>query len=481
MKSIKKYILVGAMLAGTLMAEAQEANRSGYFLDGYIYRHELNPAFAPERNFIAIPGIGDISAGVMSNMGVNTFLYKQDNGQLTTFLNQSVNANDFLGKLSNINKTTFNFGVPIIAFGTRGFGGYNTFSFGVHADGGVSLPKDLFTFMKVGQTGADTQYSMKDIRVKASAYAEIALGHQHKINKELSIGAKVKFLLGLGYFDANVKQLDVTLGHNKWAVEAQGEMSVSAKGLNIPTNAESGKELDNPSKQNQLDYDGIDYSLSDIGLAGFGVAFDLGATYDMSRFVDGLTLSASLLDLGGIKWKNTITATTPQTSWSFDGFKNIALNDNQEAKGNQSLDDQLDDMWDDLEDCINFEKEGSTGTRKTSLAATFELGAEYKMPFYKRLTGGFLFTQRFAGQFSWTEGRFSANIKPIKWFDFSVNYGASTYGSSFGWMLNLHPDGLDLFIGSDHQIFKVTPQYVPVGKASAQITVGLTIAFGARK
>lgn len=49
----------------------------------------------------------------------------------------------------------------------------------------------------------------------------------------------------------------------------------------------------------------------------------------------------------------------------------------------------------------------------------------------------------------------------MKWFDATVNYGASTYGSSFGWMINFHPKGFNFFIGSDHQFFSVTPQFVP--------------------
>lgn len=102
------------------------------------------------------------------------------------------------------------------------------------------------------------------------------------------------------------------------------------------------------------------------------------------------------------------------------------------------------------------------------------------MPFYQKLTGGFLFTHRFAGCFSWTEGRFSANYKPTRRFDMAVNYGASTFGASFGWMLNFHPRGYTFFIGSDHQFFKVTPQplSLPVGKASMQINLGMSITFG---
>ncbi len=60
----------------------------------------------------------------------------------------------------------------------------------------------------------------------------------------------------------------------------------------------------------------------------------------------------------------------------------------------------------------------------------------------------------------------------------SVNYAASTFGSSLGWMLNFHPSGYTFFIGSDHQFFNITPQSIPVGKATMQLNLGMSITFG---
>lgn len=469
-------MLAGLFAIGALGLQAQEASRSGYFLEGYNFRHQLNPAFAPEQNYVSIPALGNLGIGAMSNVGVNTFLYKMPNGDLTTFMNSSVGADEFLGKLKNNNKITANVNLTVLSGGFRAFKGYNTITLSLRSDLGVNLPKDLFTFMKMGQTGPDTHYDFGDIRLKADAYAEIALGHQHKITNELNVGAKVKFLLGAGNVDAHINNMNVAMGYDKWQVRADGQLNMAVNGLKVPTNLESGKELDKPNMHNQIDYDGID--LDSFGLSGFGLGFDLGATYDMHKFVPGLTLSAALTDLGFISWKHNVNAATPGTMWTFDGFRNIALDSDQPDYEQNKLDQQLDDMWDDLKDCANFERKSENGSRTTALNATFTLGAEYKMPFYQKLTGGFLFTHRFAGCFSWTEGRFSANYKPTRWFDMAVNYGASTFGSSFGWMLNFHPSGYTFFIGSDHQFFKVTPQFLPVGKASMQINLGMSITFG---
>lgn len=45
-------------------------------------------------------------------------------------------------------------------------------------------------------------------------------------------------------------------------------------------------------------------------------------------------------------------------------------------------------------------------------------------------------------------------------------------------MINFHPKGFNFFIGSDHQFFSVTPQFVPVGHATANINLGFNVTFG---
>ena len=67
-------MVAGVIAAGAFVGSAQEASRSGYFLEGYNFRHQLNPAFAPENNYVAIPVLGNLGVGLSSNVGVNTFI-----------------------------------------------------------------------------------------------------------------------------------------------------------------------------------------------------------------------------------------------------------------------------------------------------------------------------------------------------------------------------------------------------------------------
>lgn len=143
MDNINKYIFAAAIAFGAFGLNAQEASRSGYFLEGYNFRHQLNPAFAPEQNYVSVPALGNFGVGLMSNVGVNTFLYKMPNGDLTTFMNSTVGADEFIGKLKNNNKITANINLALLSGGFRAFNGYNTVTLSVRSDVGVNLPKDL--------------------------------------------------------------------------------------------------------------------------------------------------------------------------------------------------------------------------------------------------------------------------------------------------------------------------------------------------
>lgn len=476
MRHLKSYF-AAIMLASTctVASSAQEALRSAYFLEGYNYRHELNPAFAPERNYVSFPVLGNLSLGFNSNVGLSTFLYPM-NGELATFMHPDVSASEFLGKLRNVNHIQQELDLTILSFGFRGFGGYNTFSLGVRENIGMSLPKDLFTFMKLGQDGTTSHYNFKNIGINANAMAEVAFGHSRQILPQLRVGAKLKFLLGVGDANIRISDMDVTLGDEKWSVRADGEMDICAgDGLKVPTYAESGKHYDNPDDANLIDWDGLDYDK--FGLSGFGAAIDLGATYQLHP---DLEISASVLDLGFVSWSNAVHAKTGTTTWEFDGFKDVAIDKNSPNYETNKFDQQLENLGNDLEDAVEFHRLSDGGSRTSGIGATITVGAAYTAPFYRGLKGGLLFTQRIDGLHSWTEGRISANLIPVSFFDLSVNYALSTFGSSLGWIINIHPKGFNLFVGSDFTFYKVTPQFVPVNNLNANVQFGINFTFGSK-
>ena len=145
---------------------------------------------------------------------------------------------------------------------------------------------------------------------------------------------------------------------------------------------------------------------------------------------------------------------------------------------NSDLARHFDDLSDQVQELFNFREDASGKTKNTtSLAAKLAIGAEYKVPVYEKLSFGFLFTHSFQKHHSWSEGRFSANLTPVSWFDAAVSAAFSTYGTSMGWLVNFHPKGFNLFLGSDFMIFKVTPQFIPLHNNNAHISLAISFPF----
>lgn len=388
------HILVTIAFVCLCTVSSAQSLRSGYFLEGYTYRHLMNPAFSPERNYIAVPGIGNINVGAQSNVGLNTFIYPYGNDKLTTFMNSSISNDDFLGKLKDNNRINVNLNMTLLSAGFRAWGGFNTIDVNMRSTTSLNLPRGLFEFMKLGMNSSNSVYEMDDLGISSNNYAEIALGHSRQINDKLNVGGKLKFLLGLGNVNIKMTDMKVQMAEDKWMVQANGEMNTSVKGLTIPTKEESGKEIKNPSERDLVDWDNID--LDSPGLSGFGMAIDLGVTYKLR---EDLTLSAAILDLGFISWSNTIKAKTSNTPWEFNGFQNIAMG-SDDADGDKPLEDQLEDLGNDIENYASFHRTetGSSSTR--ALGATLNIGADYVFPLYDKLHFGFLSSTRINGKYS---------------------------------------------------------------------------------
>lgn len=473
MKKINK--IAAALLlfaAAPAISMAQNSLRSAYFLEGYTYRHHMNPAFAGERNYVSMPliGLGNFNVGLQSTFGVSDFIHKLPNGELTTFLNDAVDANEFLDGLKDRNRMNLDFDITLLSFGFHKWGGFNTFDLSFKSGTRMNLPKDLFAFAKVGQNGATT-YNLEDLGVYSNNYAELAFGHSRKIMDNLTVGAKVKFLLGIYNADFHVNNMQLTLSDNEWAVSGEGEFSTAGL-VDIPTKLkERTNDQGQTIQEEELDFDNIE--TGDV-IGGFGMAFDLGATYKVR---EDLELSLAVLDLGWISYKNATQATMAADPWSFSGFTNVPFDSDKATPEQPSIEDQIDNLEDDLEDLFQMKVKGVEKHTK-ALGATLNIGALYTLPYYDKLKFGFLESTRINGSYSWSEGRFSANVAPVKCFDASISYAVSSFGHSFGWVANYHGRGFSIFLGSNHQFFKITPQFIPVNNANMNVSIGINFPFG---
>ncbi len=461
---MKKILFFAACLfaASSFTLGAQQNLRTGYFLDGYTYGYKLNPAFQGERGFFAIPALGKASIGLESNLGLSTLLYPSGD-KMVTFLHPDVSNEQFLGKMKYGNKAMVNADLPVFAIGFRTGRAYHTLDLSVRADVGMNLTKDLFAFMKVGSSEGQTSWNISDLGARVEGRMELAYGYSRTIGENLSIGARVKMLAGLARADVSMDKLNLKLAGDEWAATAKGNASISGPVM-IGMNEDGLIDLDS------FELYPIDELIDYVKKPSLGFALDLGASYELFDF---LTLSASVLDLGVISWKNVTYASTPQASWNFKGFEDLNLSDSD-------LEGEFNAIADEFSQMVNIKKDSESEKASSPISATAHFGVEAKLPFYKRFSIGALATHRFAGAYSWTEGRFSVNWALLRIFGLSGSYAISEFGSSFGGAVNIHLPGITLFAGVDSfkPLLNVTPQFIPIDQLNTNVTLGLNIAFG---
>ena len=469
MKYINKYMALGLLSMCSLHAMAQQLN-SAYFTNDYKFRHTMNPAFGNEQNYVSMPGFGNVNVSTMGNFGYEDVIFDNpmfpstSKDRLTTFMNPYISTADALkGFNSGDNKILGDVSITVLSAGFKGFGGYNTIELNARTSFGMSMPYELFEFAK--NTGNRT-YNIGNISANGQAFAELAFGHSRQINEKLRVGAKVKLLFGAGRGDVNIDNVKADLAaDDKWTVSGHAKSEVSVKGFTYKTEEKEYKEEGRGTYQyvNDVDVDGA-------GLGGFGLAFDLGGVYKINN---DFTVSAALLDLGFIKWSNNMVAVNGGEEFVFNGFHDVAVN---EDRGGSTLSMQGDKYSDQLADFANLQDKGDEGGRTTGIGATLNLGCEYTLPVYRKITFGVLSSTRFRGDYSWTEARVSANWTPLKWIDGGVNMAFGSYRNSFGWVVNFHPKGYNFYVGMDHTLGKVSKEFIPLN-SNAAVSVGMSVAW----
>lgn len=449
MNQFRKYILVAAALLVTTAASSQTLN-SLYFLEGNNQRHRLNPAFTSERGFVTFPLLGNLNPTLNSNIGLGTVLYPQGD-EMVTFMHPSISNAEAMAKFKSMNVLEFDLNLDILTVGFNAWGGSNTIGLSLRSQSGFYLPKGIFQFLKEGQTASEQEYNIDDLGAQSQNYVELALGHSHKITDKLSVGAKVKVLVGALYAKASAENMRIYMSDNEWRITERSRL-ITSKGINY-----------------EFDEDGYlsDFDFSNFGVAGYGLGFDLGTVY---RINEAATMSLAITDIGFISWKDCSVARNNNEEFVYNGFDNIGAEDNPD--GSNDFEDAADELGDSAEGLINFKDDGKQG-HTSSLYTTIRAAGEYGL-LRNKISFGALLTMRVGTPRVYTEGMITANFRPTGWFNAAINGSFSNVRSSMGAVLNFHPRAVNFFIGTDYIIAKFSKQIIPVNAAKFNFAMGLS-------
>lgn len=490
------------MLVCTLSANAQFL-RTSYFMEGTHYRQQLNPALTPTKGYFNLPVIGAVNATVGStSLGYQDIIDIIDDGD------DFYTKPDFMNRLKDNNKLNVNFSTEILSAGWYKGKNFWSFNIGLRTDIGANLTKNMFTFLNemetVEENWRNSNYDISGQQLNINAYTEIGLGLSRQINSRLTVGARVKALLGIGNMELKLNRVAMSANLpsdqqiNQWSSEsywnsmtpsqaAQAAQELKDKFNNYHANLTVGAELKSSFKGLELqeeegkDYvTDFDFDSGKLGIAGYGFGIDLGASY---KILDNLTVSASVLDLGFISWSKSSTKIASANPDPID-IKGSTYANMVDPNNPNTVMNAVNQLQNDAQgymdrvtngdvldyDMLQLEVGDAKESRKSRLASILVLGAEYGF-FNNKLAVGVLSTTRFVQPDALTELTFSANYRPKSWFNVALSYSAiQSAGKSFGLGLKLGP----LFVGTD---------YMFLGKNSNSVNgfVGVSIPLGGRK
>lgn len=497
--------LMGALLLmmGFVLPANAQFLRTSYFMEGTHYRQQLNPALIPTQGYFNIPVLGSVNATVGS-----TSLGYQDIIDIIDDSDNFYSNPDFLSRLKDKNNLNVNVSTEILSAGWYKGKNFWSFNVGVRADIGASLTRSMFTFLNemdaLEDNWRNSNYDISGQKLDINAYGEVGLGYARQINNRLTVGGKVKVLLGIGNMnlkinnvmmnaklpsDARISQLqdqNYLSGLDAAGItKLKSEIESYHANLNVDAHLESSfKGLELVQEDGQDYISDFDFDSGKLGIAGYGFGIDLGVSY---KIMDNLTVSASILDLGFISWTKGATkiASANPESINMKGTNYVnGIDANDIPNSITAIQNNITQLQADADGYMNrvnggdvldyemlqLQTEDVHKSRKSSLASTVVVGAEYGF-FENKLGVGVLSTTRFVQPKTLTEVTFSANYRPKSWLNVALSYSAiQSAGKSFGLGLKLGP----VFLGTD---------YMFLGKNTNSVSgfVGISVPLGGKK
>jgi outer membrane protein OmpA-like peptidoglycan-associated protein len=466
---MKKILFSITMLIVTVTGVFSQDVHSIYFLDEWSQRHTLNASFAPEYGYFSLPVFGGIQLGLSSNTGLSNYIYPvspldplYSKNQFTTFLNSSVDGNQFLSTLPSMVNINQSMKLNLLSFGF--YTARNSFwSFDIYMKENldINMPKDYFRLAKMGMATQNNVYDLKNFGVDQTNIAQASLGYSRDINSKLRIGLNAKLLVGLSKVKLNYTQFDLTLGNNSYTMNATGDSYIMSNLVSVGLDA-----------NNNYDFSTVKVNSSGLKPAGYGAAFDIGFTY---KPIKHITVAASLNDVGFMRWNATsIKKGIATSNVTYSGFSNVNVD-------SVDVNSQLDQLKSDATKLVKFKQTANTQDYTDNVPYTINASAEYSIFANDKhdIRLGMLYQSYNSNLVHNNELIGALTLKPLSWLAFSGTYDILTKDyNRYGVAINFSPSWINLYIASDYVTPKINHQFLPIDKFNLNISFGGSIVIG---
>ena len=456
------FLLISLIKYGLL--QAQQSNTL-YYMQGVPQSHMLNPATRPPCNFyIGVPVVSLFQVYVEnSGFSVSDVIWEEgDSTRL--FFNKLEWQDEFLNNFGKSNYISADVNTHLISYGFKSGPTYISYDLTERASFRVSYPKDLLKFLLQGNELGD-EFDLSGFGIEAYSMLEFAVGVSREINDQLLVGSRVKMLFG--HANVSMRNTDISLITDfDWTIRSKFDLNASLPLVNIPIDSVGDFQFD--------DIDTND-SLTSTDIVGMitgnkGFALDLGVHF---KPIDNLTVSASLIDLGFIRWKNNTYNISQDAEYVYGGI-DVDLSEPEST---------FDYLLDTLENTFVFSS--TTNPYTSFLAGKLYLGASYQI--IDEISAGILLrSEMFKGRLR-EQLTISANFYPIRLVSASLSYTMMNRTfNNLGFGLSLKPGPLNIYIITDNipltfAVEQSSGAPIPFNSRTLNFRFGINFIFGCNK
>ena len=365
--NIKKIITATLLIGVTCIYNAYGQSNTMYYIHGVPQSYQLNPATQPTCDFfLGVPGVSPLQIHVQNSaLSINDVIWAEGDSVYHPF-HPSVDVDDFLSNFKETNYIAVENDITAFSMGLRIREMYFTFDIGAHMNDRFIYPGDLIDFLVKGNEAND-EFDLSGLELDFKNYADIALGVSRNFGDQWTVGLRTKLLFGIANLSTSKSNISLITGADQWVIDTDYEMNFSMPGVIVPIDAEGGLDFDEG-----FDFDSTLSTVKDyrkLGTQNIGLGFDIGAHF---RPIDKLEISASIIDLGYIRWKGYNFAVNQTVDFNYEGV---------EAERLSELEDIGDRLVDTLVNMFDFQAEETVYS--SMITAKVYLGARY------RFTDGF--------------------------------------------------------------------------------------------
>jgi hypothetical protein len=479
-------ILSGPFIALLMFCSVGYAQQSNvmYFIKGVPQSNTYNPAFQPDYGFyLGFPGLSPMAIDIENNplRFHDLVFYNRSIDSVITFLHPKADKQKFLSLLGNNNFINTDISTSLFSLGFRISSMY--FSIGITQKEYVRLnyPKGLFTLPMYGLLDNSlnpTNLDLSGIGINAASYTELSVGVSKNINDIFSVGVRGKILVGQANLYMKTTDIGINTSLSQWQFHSKLDLDASIPFLQIPKGTDGQYDLNGAGLKSKI-------STSDILDAfirkpNMGLAVDLGVT---AKPMNWLTISASVTDLGSIRWSHYSYNLKQDTSFTFTGINATGIIKGDTANIGKLLSDSIFNAFKKVK--------VKPGAYNTSLPTKIYIGATFNL-WSDRISFGLLSMTELYLSTIRQSFSVSANIQPIRMFSTSFSYSLldNTY-HDFGFGLSLKLGPLNTYYIFDY----IPTTYdklkkgngvpfdipVPVYSRSFSMKIGMNLVFGGNR